>query len=1338
MNRLTIIRTFLVLTMSLAGMQTVVAQTSFVQAFNSSNGLHDRSVMDIIKDTRGYLWMATSNGVFRFDGYRFVPYVTDEKDMATLSSNFAMCLAESSDGYLWIGTLTAGLNRLSLKTNVMTRLDEKRDSLLGKVINSLATDRDGNVWIGSNGIHKYDAKTGSFKHFFHDASDGTSLKDNSVLKVFVDHQGDVWVGYAGEGFSRYDEKNNRFIHYTNHHPDKTIDYRSNVVRDIGEDLDGNIWLATYGGLLRLVPATRALTHWTVDEKDPDGGLGNNSLWSVTPNKDGRIYIASWGGGVRVYNTQRDEFENELFSNRSLFALPTNALRTLFLENEHKLWVGTNNAGALQVSLVPSMQLIARPDPKAELNFGIFDGDGYYLAFANYGIMITDSLLREKQTIRFGTAKNEIPAVRCNFIHTDGFETFWIATDNGLYRYNKRTRAILAFRNDPEDPKTLSHNYVYTVMKDSRGRIWAGTNWGLDMLSEGQDSFVRLGKLMKESKNVNRILESDSGLWLGTTTTGVMFMDLERNTIRSYGHDPADDSTLSSNFIRGLFADKKHRLWIATQGGLNLLHPKTGKFSHEWKGLGSRADIGFKAMPDREVILEAPDAHYRFKDQAGEVVFEKVKSPVALTLSSIIVGDNLFITSGQTIGVIPYRSLPVFDEIPRVAVTAVGTDLNDEGLLGHEVVNSESLSKGKITLDYQQDLLWFEFSVLDFHHPASSRYMYKLEGFDEDWVHSGARRFVTYTNLSPGHYTFRVRGANAYGNWNEQGAAFGVTVLPPPWRTWWAYTLYAAVLIYLLWLGRRDIIRRERIKTRMALDQQEKETLRELDHLKTNFFSNITHEFRTPLTLIQGPAASLLAQEKNEDARRMIRLIQKNSERLLKLINQLLDLAKLDAHEMKLSIKAVNLEELLTVIIAQFHSLAQSKRIDYRVTLAPGLPTVNCDVEKLEAISSNLLSNAIKFTPEGKNVSIEALYANGTLTLQIIDGGPGIPQDKLTNIFDRFYRIEHEGMVHTEGTGIGLALVKEYTELMKGVIRVESTLGQGTRFEIQLPLAETSIPVMHPRTNNDTVEEKAISAVNEESEDETLPLVLLVEDHGDIRSFIMGCLGKRYRYAEATNGAQGIELAIEHVPDLIISDWMMPGMDGIEMCRRIKSDLRTDHIPFIMLTAKASADSRLEGLRTGADDYLMKPFNSEELVLKVNNQLTLRENMRAHLRRLQFAEPTPAATAESPEEKFLAAARKYIESRLDDESLSVEDLAAELAMSRTQIYRKMIALTGLTPSSFMRKLRLGRAATLLSSGAGNISEVAYQTGYSSLSHFSKAFKEEFGLAPSDYAADRHGK
>ncbi|HET6540938.1 MAG TPA: ATP-binding protein, partial [Chryseolinea sp.] len=651
---------------------------------------------------------------------------------------------------------------------------------------------------------------------------------------------------------------------------------------------------------------------------------------------------------------------------------------------------------------------------------------------------------------------------------------------------------------------------------------------------------------------------------------------------------------------------------------------------------------------------------------------------------------------------------------------------------------------ELTVDYKHNNFSIEFSAMEMTAPRKNLYRHKLEGYDPDWIETDWKyRTATYTNLPPGDYTFRVKASNHHGVWSDHERALKVVILPPPWKSWWAYTGYALIFAALLVATRKNIVQRERLKSNLKLAkvEQEKEHFelekaKEVDKVKSTFFANISHEFRTPLTLIKGPVQEMLEDfEDHPKVKERLKLVQRNADLVLKLINQLLDLAKLESGTLTVEKSSCDFNTFVSAIVSSFSSLAFQKNI----TLATNLPTtrdlVRLDKDKVETILINLINNAIKFTPSGGSVDLNATYENNSrVVFTITDNGIGIPEDQQGKVFERFHQVSE---AHKEvGTGIGLALVKELVALMGGTISLISRPGKGSVFTVTLPIEQLDILT---ETESGPVAAEELSSEHyqmvEDHRDNghsQLPHVLVIEDNTDLRKFIIDSLGKEFYFLEARDGKEGMEKAFEFVPDVIVSDVMMPEMDGITMTGKLKSDARTRHIPLILLTAKTSDESKLKGLGTGADDYLTKPFDKNELLLKVRNSIALHVKLREKIK-LELLKEGPKTEVQSADEKFLYDVRALILSRLSDAQLSVESLAEEVALSRSQLLRKITALTGMSVNELIRTFRLQKAAQLLEQHWGPVTQVAYEVGFANLSYFSKVFKEQYGVLPSDYVA-----
>ena len=807
-------------------------------------------------------------------------------------------------------------------------------------------------------------------------------------------------------------------------------------------------------------------------------------------------------------------------------------------------------------------------------------------------------------------------------------------------------------------------------------------------------------------------------WLGSYGAGVTKLDTRTGKTTFY----TIEDGLQSNTIHAISGDSSDDLWLLTSLGITRFNPsslETDRFDFT-DGLGG-SPVGMA------VAGLFQTGNPTFKSENGTIFF----------------GSN----NGLTVFHPDHVQMNQFK--PPLAIT----DFKVSG-------KSHPLDGKAITLAHHQNFFDIEFVALSFFSSSKNQYAYKLEGLDKDWVYTGTQREARYTNVSPGKYIFRVKGSNNDGVWNEQGASMQVTILPPWWQTWWAYSLYGMLALGLLYGLRQYTVNRERWKHELKLQRIEAEKMHEIDHLKSRFFANISHEFRTPLTLILGPLEKFISRtpEESEDGP-VYQMMQRSAHRLLHLINQLLDLSKLEAGSMKLETKPADIVNFLKAIGLSFTSLAERKLIQYQVQYPVEHPVVYFDADKLEKIITNLLSNAFKFTPAGGEITVTAQLNSADkraipasfskagsstmvkmLQLKIQDNGAGITAEQQEKIFDRFYQTDTSHTGEQEGSGIGLSLVKELVELHEGEIAVESQPEKGSCFTVRLPLLvadyeqitvgeavvdkghSTTIPLIN------TAQDKAEATLTLSATD--APLVLIVEDNADIRQFIRQHLSPAYQVIEACDGAKGYSKAVETIPDLILSDVMMPMMDGVELCRKLKQDEKTAHVPVILLTAKASGEGKIEGLETGADDYIIKPFEASELLVRIKNLIDSRKKLREHYRGQITVEPK-SITVTSVDEQFLQRVMQIMEAHMADAAFSVEALGLDVGMSRMQLHRKLKGLTDQSPGEFIRSFRLKRAAMLLTQNYGNISEVAFSVGFNEPAYFTKCFKEQFGQTPSEY-------
>jgi signal transduction histidine kinase/DNA-binding response OmpR family regulator/sugar lactone lactonase YvrE len=959
----------------------------------------------------------------------------------------------------------------------------------------------------------------------------------------------------------------------------------------------------------------------------------------------------------------------------------------------------------------------------------------------------------------------------NDIFEDQDGMVWFATFSGLNRYDPLTNKFTRFQHDPNDRETISSNEVEAIFEDSHGTYWVGTRNGLNIMDTEKGRFIRYLPDNADSGSIlgfqfRVIYEDKQGeLWFG----GNYLERLNRNDT-SFIHYLLDFSSSFVN-IYDIQEDDSTNLWLASlQGGLIQLKRNTMTFRtmSMYHGLPSNYISAVEIDDNGDIWAGSNRGFSRIRYDTREVRnFDIADGLLNLDIvdRSGFKDKDGWLYFGSRDGIVYFHPDSIKDNthVPPVHIT--GLNIGDE----RKNFDKPLYELSSIELQYNENDISFDFVALDYVNPQKNQYAYMLEGYDEDWRYAGNRRSAYYTNLSPGNYTFRVKGSNNDGYWNEEGASLVVTIHPPFWTTWWAYGIYTFIFLGGLWLIRRNELNKIKLRQDLELEHVHAESLAKLDMEKNKFFSNISHEFRTPLTLILGPLDRFIGNLTSEQQKQELNLVRRNARRLQTLINQLLSLSKLESGKMTLKARAENMVRLTKLFVDSFQSMAEDKGISLEFESEAEEIIMYLDKLKYEKVVNNLLSNAFKFTEKGGKVkvsisSLQVVDNKEIVFVKFSDTGIGIRKERLPHVFDRFYQVDEQQLKTHLGTGIGLALTKELVELHRGTISVDSELGMGTSFTISLlsgkehlkeeeiadrkdsfGVAEATIL----QTDDDLLADDYLFVEDVATRQElqtfttinnNLPILLIVEDNEDMRSYIKSYLADVYQVLEATNGNEGAEIAIEQLPDIIVSDLMMPVMDGQEMTEKLKGDERTSHIPIILLTAKASMNTKLEGLETGADDFLTKPFDAKELLIRIRNLVEQRRRLQKLLSQhigdaaqTRIIRETAGKSMSKMDEKFLEKAKAVVDEHLSDTDFSTEKFARQMAMSRTQLHRKLKGLTNLSASDFVRDIRLNKAAELLKEGELNITQVSYEIGISSLSYFSKTFREKFGVNPSEYSS-----
>lgn len=1322
-----------------------------------------RNVYPLMEDRWGNIWLANRSSKLRKwvlckwdtagEQAKAFPYGITPRFNSLFQSGSGRFTEAKEDGNIWVLDETWNLRYWTPEQDSFIIVHHAGTPLPGwdrpDTISLMAAGLQSKILLrGKAGFYVWDPVAKQVDQYYeHDPKNNNSLASGAINYVFEDHYGKYWVvnyngsmttvdpkrqlcsrHVYGEGkmafpdgpatiwrpliylsdeqellfkdrspgikrFLQYDFKTESFHLYDPNFnvPENGLQPDPSVF-SMFKDKSDLLWLGYFGGLYKEAPKQQLLSFYAHDNNDPNS-IPDDIIINLFEDRSDRLWVPTWKGLCR-YVSEKDHFEQIAFLPK---AAQDATITQVYEDSEGQIWIG-GQAGLFLFDEISNTARKVSFSPSEKQNVLKLLEDNQkrlWVSVEGMGIYLLD--IASKQVIKsFQQIQGDRSALMSKFIvalFQDSQGKMWMGDwlDNqlGLFRYDESQEQFIHYVNSPQLKRSIGSNEIYFIFEDDWQKIWVGTDAGLFYYLKEEDRFERFGDPI-EIVAVTGFAKADKNcIWIGTYSGGGLIkLNPENLSYQSYG--PSEGflhSTSNTNtFKKHLTLDQMGQVYFPTQRGLSVFDPK----SEQVRNYGE--EEGFRIKDSRYGSIATSN---------GDVWISSRKGLVRLSPESLMAQDS-------TLADVHITAMTILDS----------TYSKPDGKLFKQAVAYTEL----ITLTHNQNDLAFDFVALHYKHPGANQYSWKLENYDEAWNQPSSRRSARYTNLNPGTYTLRVKASNADGVWNEQGASLAIVIRPPWWATWWARTLFIAALLGAAYLIYRSQLRRQ-------LQQAEHLRLQELDKVKTRLYTNITHEFRTPLTVIQG-----MAEQIEEQPQTAKKLILRNGSHLLNLVNQMLDLSKLESGKLELKLIQSDVIAYLQYLIESFHSLADNKGIG--LVYYPEIPALNMDydAEKLQLIVSNLLSNAIKFSPEGSKIIVHAqqLEKEGAemLQLKVRDKGIGIPADKLPHIFDRFYQVDDSATRKGEGTGIGLTLTKELVQLMGGSIEVESQIGQGSTFMIQLPITRNAaVTTEIPQTN--LLAQVSPEALPEASHlllaAEDQPQILIIEDNPDVILYIQSCLKDSYRLLSAENGAIGIQQALEHTPDLIISDVMMPEKDGFEVCQTLKRDERSSHIPIILLTAKTDVDSRIAGLQEGADAYLAKPFEKQELLVRIEQLIQLRRNLQARYRELH-GRPVVTEGKYKREDGFVRKIKLLIEERLSDDEFHVDQLARELSMSRSQLFRKLKALTGLSVSAFIRNYRLERGRQLLKTTDLSVSEVAYEVGFKNPNHFSTAFKAAFGDSP----------
>ena len=1329
----------------------VVAQSYQFKHLEVSDGLSNNSVNTICKDRDGFMWFGTTTGLNRYDGYTFKIYQHAENDPGSLPDNYITDIVEMPDGRFWVNTGRGYVLFDKEQDCFITDVTGFMKNLeSGGVPEQVFVDREGNTCLSVAGEGCYRYKEGGKRLFFSyvehslpehgvtqiaECSDGLLLIYNTGLLVCLDRatlaikwQSDEIKKYIPAGktieFSLFVDRDNCIWAYSlmgiwaydcgtkSWRTDLTAIWSSRpdvIIHAVAQDIEGRIWVGKdYDGIDVLEKETGKVTS-LVAHDDNGRSLPHNTIYDLYADRDGIMWVGTYKKGVSYYSESIFKFNMYEWGD----------ITCIEQADENRLWLGTNDHGIL---------LWNRSTGKAEPFWRDAEGQ-----LPNPVV----SMLKSK----------------------DG--KLWVGTFNGgLYCMNGSQ--IRSYKEGVGN--ALASNNVWALVEDDKGRIWIASLGGglqcLEPVSGTFETYTSSNSALLENNVTSLCWVDNNTLFFGTANQGVGMMDMRTREIKKI-QGQSGNVKLSNDAVNHVYKDSRGLVWIATREGLNVYDTRRHVFLDlspvaEAKGnfiaaitedqernmwvSTSRKVIRVTVASDGKGSYLFDSRAYNSEDGLQNCDFNQ-RSIKTLHNGIIAIGGlygvNVFapdhIRYNKMLPNVMFTGLSLFDEAVKVGQSYGGRVLIEKEL--NDVENVE--------FDYKQNIFSVSFASDNYNLPEKTQYMYKLEGFNNDWltlplgVHN-----VTFTNLAPGKYVLRVKAINSDGYVGIKEATLGIVVNPPFWMSWWAYLLYAVGLVIVLFLARYRMLKREREKFHLQQIENEVAKNEEINNMKFRFFTNVSHALRTPLTLIISPLEGMVKETTDELQSTRLQLMYRNAQRLLHLVNQLLDFRKGEMSTHQLSLSEGDIISYVHSVCNSFLLMADKKHIQF--SFFSGIDTFSMafDADKVGKIVMNLLSNAFKFTPEGGRVTVMIEHVAGTpdiLEIKIADTGIGISDVDKEHIFERFYQAGHKGVEETTGNGIGLSLVRDFVTLHEGEVKVFDNIGMGSVFVIQFPVKHVETQVQLPEETGmpagDEEDKEMKEEAREETERKNFPLLLIVDDNEDFRIFMRYSLELQYRVKLAVNGKEAWEMMQEELPDLVISDVMMPQMDGNELCRLIKQDKRTAHIPVILLTARQNTEAKLEGLQTGADDYVTKPFNMTILVLRIRKLIEL---SRYHRVTQGMIDPAPSEIViTSLDEKLIEKAIKYVEDNMSRTELSVEELSRELGMSRVHLYKKLLQITGKTPIEFIRVIRLKRAAQLLRESQLHVSEVAFEVGFNNPKYFSRYFKDEFGVLPSVYQ-EKEGK
>lgn len=1311
-----------------------------------NEGLSQNTIFDIAQDKQDNMWFATYDGLNKYDGYDFTIYQHDEENPYSIGSNIIRACMVDSHGNLWAGTqeglsfydmeqdkfynYTFQKNKISI--NGIVKIDENQlllfsnssdkglflfDTRTGQFstkplhpslvsISPTTIARQGdNIYIGSyKGVFIYSIPHKTLEKVMPDVFQG-----KQILSILQQSPICLWIGTEGNGLYKVNPQTKEITNYT-HTPGKKGSISSNYIRSLTLDSQNTLWIGTINSLNIYNETTDSFDNYT-SNPEISGSLSQTSVRDIFMDTQGGMWLGTYYGGVNYYHPLKNRFRN-IQSIPKVNSLNSNTIECIKEDMQKGIWIGTNHGGVNYYNTkthkfthYTQKDGLASNDIKA-----IYideTRDLVYIGTHTGGLSILHRNSGRIETFNSRETRNLYdiePAINGDL---------WLTGMTVLIRFNPQKKTLTRITAQSDGRPLAQKEFTY-ILRDSQQRLWLGSEKGMNVYTENNDGLL-VCPILPESfpirhKAVTAIHEAHNRIfWIGTRS-GLFRFDEDKKEYKQY----TTSNGLPNNVIHGILEDTSGKLWLSTNKGLSCFQPETEKFRNYTSNDGLQSN-------------QFNSAYYQTAD--GQMYFGGINGITTFHPEQIV--DN------------PYTPPVIITQLHLFNQIVFPND--DTGILKTGISNTKS-----ITLSSKQSMFSLDFVVSNYISGNHNTFAYMLKGYDTGWYHSNTQRTVSYSNLPAGTYHFLVKAANSDGKWNETPTELEIVVLPVWYKTWWAILLFIIVFISITIFIFRYFWMRKSMEAELQIERMDKERQKEVNEMKLRFFINISHELRTPLTLILAPVQEMLDKASDRWLHKQLEHVQKNTNRLLHLVNQLMDYRRAELGVFNLKVRLNLIHNVIEKNFLFYERLAQRKRIAYNLSSNVEGREILCDPDYMELIVNNLLSNAFKYTGEGKSITVTLKEENHKLLLQVKDTGSGIPIDKQGKVFERFYQAENEHL----GSGIGLSLVQRLVELHHGRIELESEEGVGSTFSIYLPTEGSAYLPEERLVESESTEEQRVYTTNnrdmyvidtedkESPEDEAVPKetvakdrqnkesILIVEDNPDIRQYLSEELSKTYHILKAENGEEALAIVKEQEVSLILTDVMMPVMDGLQLCKLIKQNLRTCHIPVIILSAKTDLKEQLEGLQVGADDYIPKPFSMIMIATKIKNLFRTRYRAIEHYSNSLEVEPEKVALNPLDEE-LLKKAVAIVEKHLDNVEFSTEIFAREMCMSRSNLHIKMKALTGESANDFIRKMRFNQACKLLKEGKYTVSEISGMVGFNTPSYFATSFKKYFGCLPSEY-------